>query len=373
MFDPKFHYTHQAVNSLMTIENSKVIVDMLSLPVDVEKTLRETAKIKMAHYSTRIEGNPLNLEEASKAIVLRKDHSGARAEQEVRNYWEALSFLATSKKMKVAISESFIKRLHSIIELRGSGRRTKESEYRGSMPPGVLFAVYDSVTGRPDYIPPDASEVPALMNEYVSWINSNEAKTIPVPVKAAIATYQLLTIHPFEDGNGRTARALATYILSISGYDLKGFNSMEEYYVADLKGYYRNLQMGLPISYYEGRNAPPDLVPWIDYFLGIMEQAFRSVAHIARNQYEQHIDPRLKSLEPKEKKVLRLLLSSSGIITPKEIAEEFQVKPRTITKWAEVWLEKGIIEPASGEIRVRSYKISSNYADITLDDLGYLE
>ncbi len=373
MFNPRFLYNHSIVKNLMSIERLKEIVNMLPLPSDVERKLREDAKMKMAHYSTRIEGNPLNLAEASQAILTRKDRQGIKAEQEVRNYWEALSFLATSKKMKVVISEEFIKRLHSIIEVRGSGRRNRQSEYRGPTPPGVLFAVYDNLTGKPEYIPPESKDVPALMRDFVKWINSEEANQLPIPIKAAIATYQLLTIHPFEDGNGRTSRALATYILSLGGYDLKGFNSMEEYYIADLQGYYKNIQMNLPPLYYEGRDNPDNLAPWIEYIINIMEQAFNRVANLAKSQYHQHSDPVIKSLEPKEKKLLRLLLSGTGTISPKEIAAEFNVHTRTVTMWAVEWIDKGIIEPASGEKRIRSYKIGKKYLDVTLEQLGYLD
>lgn len=373
MYQPKFSYTHKIVKALISIERSRAVVEMLPLPADVEKDLRTSAKIKMAHYSTRIEGNPLDFEEASLVVRGERDRKGVKAEQEVRNYWDALTFLSTSKKMKIAITESFIKRLHSIIEVRGSGRRSRESEYRGPMPPGVLFAVYDEKTKKPVYIPPEASDVPELMKEFIRWINSSKSAILPVPIKAAIATYQLLTIHPFEDGNGRTSRALATYILSAEGYDLKGFNSMEEYYVADLKGYYANIQMNLPILYYNGRNNPLDLAPWIEHFVLVMERAFNKVATIAKSRYDQQIDPRVKSLEPKEKVVLRLLLTKSGYIAPKELAEHFSVAPRTISKWAKIWLRKGIIEPASGDMRVRSYKVGAKFSNLSLDDLGYLD
>ncbi|RNB85230.1 Fic family protein [Brevibacillus panacihumi] len=303
----------------------------------------------------------------------RRDRQGLQAEQEVRNYWNALSFLSTSRRLKIPISEDFVKRLHSIIEVRGSGRRTEESDYRGPMRPGVLFAVYDSVTGQPDYIPPEANDVPELMKSFVAWMNSEEAKELPAPIRAGIAAYQLLTIHPFYDGNGRTARALATYILSIEGYDLKGFNSMEEYYVSDLQGYYAKLQMNLPVLYYNGRNDPPDLAPWLEYFVLIMERAFQKVARIAQSKYTYQIDPRVNKLGPRELIVVKLLLSKNGDITPKEIAQEFNVVTRTITEWAKEWMKKGIIEPASGTERIRAYRIGKEFRDLKLSDLGYVE
>lgn len=371
MYHPNFQYTHEMVNLLMSIEKSKVIVDMLPLPANVEKELRFEAKVKMAHYSTRIEGNPLDLREAVEAIRQRKDRRGVKAEQEVRNYWEALGFLSTSRRFQVEITENFLRRLHSIIDVKMAGRKQKESMYRGPMPPGVLFAVYDTVTGRPEYIPPESHDVPELMQDFVKWLNSSKTKNLPVPIQAAIAAYQLNTIHPFEDGNGRTSRALATYILSRGGYDLKGFNSMEEYYVDDLQGYYLNLQMGMPVVYYEGRNNPRDLAPWILYFLGIMERAFHRVAHLAKYRYEEQIDPRIKGLAPKEKRLLKFMLSYPDDKTPKEIADEFGVNPRTVLNWAREWVDKGLLEPASGEVRVRSYRVGIRFKDISLDDLGY--
>ena len=190
-------------------------------------------------------------------------------------------------------------------------------------------------------------------------------------MKAAIATYQLVTIHPFEDGNGRTARAIATYVLSTAGYDLKGFNSMEEYYVEDLQGYYENLQMKLPPLYYEGRNNP-DLSPWIDYFTTIMAKGFQRIAVLAQSQYQEQIHPRVRNLDPKEKIVLKLLLLKGGEITPKDIGDEFKsVNSRTITKWAQAWMEKGLLEAASGKKRIRSYRIGQEYANINLEDLGF--
>ena len=111
-----------------------------------------------------------------------------------------------------------------------------EQSFRLATPPGVLFAVYDSVTCTPAYIPPEYTDVGQLMNDLMSWYATDQ-KT-PQPIKAAIFLYQYFTIHPFNDGNGRTARALATYILMETGYDMKGFQSMEEYYASDLQSWW---------------------------------------------------------------------------------------------------------------------------------------
>lgn len=364
MYQPSFSYTTLMVKDLMSIEHSLAVVDLMPLPAHIEKDLKEQAKIKMTHYSTRIEGNTLDLEQVSRVVKQKQQQARIPAEQEVRNYWEALSFLAREKQKRTPITETFIQKLHSIIIQHGVGRKPIKSEYRGPTPPGVLFAVYDNLTGQADYIPPEYSDVPSLMVKFVKWIQTENES--PSPIKAAIATYQFLTLHPFEDGNGRTARALASYILSLANYDVKGYHSMEEYYVEDLQGYYQNLQMGLPPLYYNGRNYPEDLAPWIEYFVRIMALAFEKVANLAKHYANNKVDIRINSLEPNEKTFLRFLIEKNRQVKPKEIAELFQVHPRTISKWANQWMEKGIIDSASGEKRVTSYKLGADYQDLNV-------
>lgn len=257
----------------------------------MEKELYLNAKLKATRYSTGIEGNQLDMEAVRSVIQKPRERQGTDAEQEVSNYWNALTFLSRAKNMKIPISESFIQRLHAIIEVRRAGRRQKYSSYRGPTPAGVLFAVRDSATGAIDYIPPEASDVPGLMSDFAGWLTSDRANDLPVPVRAGISAYQLLNIHPFPDGNGRTARALATYILSTGGYDVKGFYSLEEFYWHDLTRYYSNLQMGLPPLYYEGRANPHDLAPWIGYFIETMALAFKLVSEKTCAHYNANRNP----------------------------------------------------------------------------------
>lgn len=304
----------------------------------------------------------------SRVVKQKQDVNRIAAEEEVRNYWEALSYLSLEKKKGTPITEDFILRLHAIIHQHSLGRKPIKSAYRGPTAPGVLFAVFDNKTRQPEYIPPEHLDVAMLMEVYINWIQTETA--LPIPVKAAITMYQLLTIHPFEDGNGRTAWALATYMLSLADYDMKGFQSLEEYYVEDLNGYYEHLQMGLPVLYYDGRNHPNDLAPWIEYFVRIMALAYEKVANLASQFAENETHELITLLEPNEKTLLRFLIDKQQSVKPRELAELFQVNSRTITKWSSLWMEKGLIEPASGKVRITSYKIGGIYSSLTLEDFG---
>lgn len=104
------------------------------------------------------------------------------------------------------------------------------------------------------YMPPEASDVPLLMADLFAWVNEQlRTAELPSPILAAVAHYQYATIHPYNDGNGRTARLLTTLLLHRTGYGLKGIYSLEEYYARNLEAYYRALTIGPSHNYYDGR------------------------------------------------------------------------------------------------------------------------
>ena len=123
-------------------------------------------------------------------------------------------------------------------------------------------------------MPPAALDVPKLMCSLTQWIQENP--DLASPIVAAIAHYQFATIHPYYDGNGRTARLLTTYILHLGHYDLKGIYSLEEYYAQNLEDYYKAISIGPSHNYYLGR-AEADITPWVTYFIKGMKVACTNI------------------------------------------------------------------------------------------------
>lgn len=137
-------------------------------------------------------------------------------------------------------------------------------------------------------MPPAAKDVAGLMKSMVNWIRENGE--IPCPIVASIAHYQFATIHPYYDGNGRTARLLTTFILHLGGYDLKGLYSLEEYYARNLGAYYEAISIGPSHNYYLGR-AEADITSWIEYFVEGMAVAFENVLkRMNENQHQATAD-----------------------------------------------------------------------------------
>lgn len=371
MFGSKFIYTNNIVSDLIYIERYKTQLEYLYLPTRIKQEMMYKAKMKKTHFSTSIEGNVLSYDQVERVITEKGKKTKIDAEREVVNYWEALSFLEKCREEKRQIDIDFILELHGIIERRDL--RKKKIGFRQQTLPGVLFAVYDSLTRSPEYIPPEATDIEPLMSDLVDWYKNE--MDLPVPIKAAIIGYQLVTIHPFEDGNGRTCRALATYVLMLEGYDFKGFNSMEEYYANNLEGYYKNLQMGLPVLYYEGRNNPPHLENWIEYFIRIMRLNAENIANQAEEATKNERENlKFGNLNKRDIKMLRYLLENNmDSFKTKDLVAIFEVTPRAITKWCSNWVERGILIANYKNVRITSYSLTEKYKELKLKDIGYTE
>ena len=210
--------------------------------------------------------NPINVANIKDSINYIVDRiNRENPEQEVRNYFLALNYLEEKVKNKEKFSKKLILDVQKLVE---KGASKEKIGLRGPMPPGVLFAVYDSKTGNPDYIPPEYCDILGLLDELVEYVNTTDDHPLIV---AAVVHYQLVTIHPFEDGNGRTARLLSGYIMDLNGYGFNGIGSLEEYFAYDIDEYYESIQMGLPALYYSGRENPPHPEIWINYFLRMVK------------------------------------------------------------------------------------------------------
>ena len=130
---------------------------------------------------------------------------------EVRNYYNALMFLNKEAELNHKITEELILAVHNLVV----GKQLKHKNFFRD----GQNVVQDSGTGEFVYMPREANYVRDLINQMIEDFNSEENKDIPIPIKVGILAYEVVTIHPFWDGNGRCTRLLATYILKAYHYD----------------------------------------------------------------------------------------------------------------------------------------------------------
>ena len=168
-----------------------------------------------------------------------------------------------------------------------------------------------------------------------------------------------MTIHPFEDGNGRTARLLSGYIMDLNGYGFNGIGSLEEYFAYDIDEYYESIQMGLPALYYSGRENPPHPEIWIHYFLRMVKLYSGKICDLQLASEEQDIAGSLSFLKGKEKELLQFLIKNyRGEFTSIEVSRELSVTNKTIINRLAVLVKNGFVLPILVNQRIRSYELS---------------
>lgn len=345
--------TNEILRYITGIEKNRYRVSAVRLPEMTVNRLRKNSRKKSSYASVKIEGNPLTEQQADEVIEDDGRKHFLKPEQEVRNYFLALEYLEEQAKKKEPFTKELILNVQKYV-VKGASR--EKIGLRGAMPPGVLFAVYDSQTGYPEYIPPEYCDIPGLLDELVHYVNTTDDHPLIV---AAVVHYQLVTIHPFEDGNGRTARLLSGYILDSSGFGFNGIGSLEEYFAYDVDEYYRSLQMGLPALYYSGRDNPPHPEIWIHYFLRMVKLYSNKVCELSETSNADEISGSLSYLKAREKELLLFLLArDQREFTPVEVSREIGVTSKTVINRLSALVKNGFVVPMIVRQRIRSYRLS---------------
>jgi Fic family protein len=252
-FDPRFTITNRITAGLTHIERARGFLEAATLSEDWVREMGNRALVLEAHHTTHIEGTRLTLDQAERLwkgdSVPEADPDDAR---ELLNYRKAFDFVSDYLKSGDPITEGLVREIHKRLVEGVRGGAAAPGEYRR-----LQNYVVNSVTGETIYTPPPAHDVPIMMAELVDYLNS-ETETHPVLI-SGIAQFQLVHIHPFLDGNGRTSRLLSTLCFYRAGYDFKRLFTISEYYDRDRAIFYRAIQ-GV-------RENDMDMTGWLEYFV----------------------------------------------------------------------------------------------------------
>ncbi len=354
-FQPHYFISPKIANDLVRIEAVKQKILHLPLTPTVLSSLRETARLYTTHYSTMIEGNRLGPDQVEEVLKHQGHFPGReRDEREVKGYYAALAQVEQWAAQGTSVKEKMIQTLHALV-MAGGKEKAKPTVYRDGQ-----NVIRDARTKAIVYMPPEAKDVKPLMNGLVNWIDKN--LNLPCPLVAGIAHYQFATIHPYYDGNGRTARLLTTLILHLGEYDLKGLYSLEEYYARNLEAYYEAISIGESHNYYMGR-AGADITKWIEYFIEGMAVSFENVLKRmdeAKVQGFSDQSASLRKLDPKQRKALELF-QEFETLSSQQIGELFGFKPRTSAALCARWTKDGFLTMTNSSNKGRKYKLAAKY------------
>ncbi|NMC35430.1 Fic family protein [Candidatus Beckwithbacteria bacterium] len=353
MFEPKFNISNKLLTHIGSIEGSKAVIDSAPLIPAWEKTFQQDATIRTVHYGTHLEGNDLSLSQAKmifenleeggfhKSAKTVAAQTGVTARdrdiQEILNYRKVLEYIdslkANTQRFTRYLDEE-IKHIHKltvdkILEPERAGI------YRQSR-----VVVKDAATGEVTFTPPNPVEVPFQIEHFLEWLNSFVSKDVHPVLRAGITHYELARIHPFVDGNGRVARAMATLVLHRENYDIKGFFSLEEHYDQKPGEYYQALQ--------SVTNNNGDLTEWLEYFCFGLAQELEAVRQKVK---ELSMDERMLnrlgqqiSLSERQIKLVEFMREHEALFMKDAIKIFPMVSEDTILRELKGLIEKELVE-----------------------------
>jgi Fic family protein len=252
------------LRQLKAIEQTAGFLKAVELRPEWIAEVRNRTHAQEALASLQIEGNSLTFREAFALVQETPARELRDSEREFCNYLRAFDAIDSLRgERDTVLTKGDLLNLHRLLVdgVRGGGRFA--GEFRREEVKVGDFAAGDAVV---HHQPPSWLEVKAMTEELLAWIQAGKAKgdgnddpwVHPV-IQAGIAQHRLVWIHPFVDGNGRTARMFTTLLLYQRGYDFKHLFELSSYYNENRDDYYRALRSA---------DAGGDYTDWLTYFLG---------------------------------------------------------------------------------------------------------
>lgn len=348
MYSPKFSITNKILKNIGIIEAAREVIINAPLVPAYEKKFREEAIVRTVHHGTHIEGNELNISEASKILKGQSVVGRDRDIQEVINYRNVINFLdyvATGEVSKGKITEDVVKKIHALVveKILSNGQC---GVYRKTQ-----VVVKNSVTNEVTFRPPPAIEVPYQMEDFLAWLEGLSPEEVHPVLKAGIVHYELVRIHPFIDGNGRMARAVATLVLFLENYDIKKFFSLEEHYDKDATRYYEALKSAVS----------GELTSWLEYFTqGLAIELTRIKEKVQRLSTDIHLKEKLggKQVFLSERQIAIMeYIQRVGYLQNQSFPDLFpKISEDTILRDLHDLLKKGIIKK-EGKTKAARYML----------------
>ena len=333
IFTPKFMITNRITDRLTRIERARGFLEAATLSENWIREMGNRALVLEAHHTTHIEGTGLTLDQAERLwqgdSVPEADPDDA---QELLNYRKAFDFVSEYLESGDPVTEGLVREIHKRLVEGVRGGAAAPGEYRRTQ-----NYVVNSVNGETIYTPPPAHDVPIMMAELVNYLNS-EIEAHPV-LMSGIAQFQLVHIHPFLDGSGRTSRLLSTLCLYRAGYDFKRLFTISEYYDRDRATFYRAIQ-GV-------RENNMDMTGWLEFFIEGLSTQLTEVKERGEQAIRRDVMAKQHNLSDRQAMALAHILVHGSLTIQDFERLCSRVSRRTLQRDLKLIIDKGLLAEKS--------------------------
>lgn len=200
---------------------------------------------------------------------------------------------------------------------------------------------------------PDSSRVEAEMTEFLQWFETET--TLDPVLKAAVAHFWFVTVHPFDDGNGRVARALTDMVLARSDQSVHRFYSMSAQIRVERKGYYDTLE--------KSQKGTQDITEWVLWFLNCLSNAIEAsnelLSRVLMKAEFWKVHAKTALNERQTKLLNKLLDGFDGNLTTSKWAKIAKCSQDTALRDVQDLMQKSILEKTTSGGRSTNYELSA--------------
>lgn len=329
MFNPIVKISNQTANALTAIERARGFLEAATLSQEWLEKTQNKALVLEAYHTTHIEGTQLTLEESEQLwqgrYLADVDPDDAK---ELLNYRQAFELVSNYVGDGGPITEGLIREIHKRLVQGVRGNSADPGSYRK-----IQNYVVNSKTKEVIYTPPPVYEISQMMQELIDWLNKEE-ETHPVLI-SGIAQFQLVHIHPFLDGNGRTARLLSTLCLYRKGYDFKRLFTISEYYDRNRADYYKAIQ--------SVRENNMDMTQWLEYFSKGLAIQLREIKDLSKQVIKQSVLIKQYHLSERQKLAIDYMTIEGNLSIQQFEKICPDVTRRTLQRELKDLIDKGLI------------------------------
>lgn len=341
MFVPKYAITDQLLANITRINALVRDLNDRRFPMIVLVEFEKIAREVSTYASTSIEGNPLPLTEVKKVLKLKPTNI-RDSEKEVINYNHALEILNS-----LLASERSELSLKLVLDIHKHVTQGLLSTFETGKLRQRPVIVNNPRTGKVVYLPPDVEKVKILIEDLILFVKENDTVTDPL-ILAGIFHKQMVIIHPFIDGNGRTTRLATKVLLAKMGLNTFNLFSFENYYNQNVTKYFETVG---EFGDYNDLVSSIDFTNWLEYFTGGLIDELLRVNKLLPNI---GTTPATK-LETYHLKILKYC-KQNGFITDRSYAELTDRAKATRTLDFQKLLDIGLIQ-RKGKGRATYYSL----------------
>jgi Fic family protein len=337
-YQPRFRITPRLLELITQAAELRIWIASSVVDVPWLPRLQQETTARLAHSSTSIEGNPLTLPQVEALARGEFVQMSSTAKQEVLNYLAAMRWI-WSQPQNAAIEEIRLLHLHKILT-----RKILPSEESGrykTRPNRVVD--HHGITV---YTPPPPAQAASLTRALLAWINSPPAQELHAVLVSAVAHHRLVSIHPFKDGNGRIARALAIWLLFRRAFDTHHLFALDDFFDADRQRYYLKIQ--------QARDLDDDLTDWLEYVAGGVVAALQNTRERIHSLQVSSKAPRTL-LTRKQEEMLRFIRDKGRIRSP-DAEKAFKLTRARVGQILKPLVRAGIVKQ-EGRRRGTTYRL----------------